>query len=264
MAKADIWMPLYIGDYLRGTTRLNTEQHGAYLLLIMDYWGNGPPPDDDTILASICRASPQSWKKLKPVISGFFTAQDGAWHHARIDDEIQKAKNGKEKAGAKAAAAAEARWGKEAAKHDKNNAPSNTSSYAPSIDEALHKECPSPSPTSLKTKPKSKADATASRLPADWTPDPGDIEFCKTERPDLDPLAVAAQFVDYWIAQPGVKGRKVSWPATWRNWVRNQRAAQPRAGPAKPEKFDPLAYINRNRTSNHERTIDIDANGEPV
>ena len=30
-------------------------------------------------------------------------------------------------------------------------------------------------------------------------------------------------FRDYWVAQPGQKGRKADWEATWRNWVRNQK-----------------------------------------
>lgn len=28
------------------------------------------------------------------------------------------------------------------------------------------------------------------------------------------------RFRDYWAAQPGAKGRKADWDATWRNWVR--------------------------------------------
>jgi hypothetical protein len=76
------------------------------------------------------------------------------------------------------------------------------------------------------------ADAPASRLPADWTPSPDDIAFCKTERPDLDATATGARFHDYWVAQPGAKGKKTDWPATWRNWVRNEKPGQQaRAGP---------------------------------
>lgn len=41
--------------------------------------------------------------------------------------------------------------------------------------------------------------------------------------------------------------------------------AQARASPsARPEKFDPTAYVNRNRKIPDERTIDIDATGEPI
>lgn len=79
--------------------------------------------------------------------------------------------------------------------------------------------------------PKSKT-ATATRLPADWVMSEQDSDFCKTERPDLSPEVVATRFRDYWIATPGAKGRKLDWSATWRNWVRNEKAiAQPRASP---------------------------------
>lgn len=83
------------------------------------------------------------------------------------------------------------------------------------------------------------------RLPKDWEPDDEQIAFCRNERPDLDPRGVASRFRDHWIAQPGVKGRKSDWPATWRNWVRNERASA-RASPT-TEKFDPVAYVNSNR-----------------
>lgn len=74
---------------------------------------------------------------------------------------------------------------------------------------------------------KKKTDAPATRLPADWKPSESEIEFLKQNRPDLDLHDVADQFRDYWVAQPGTKGKKVDWTATWRNWVRNQRNSQP-------------------------------------
>ena len=93
---------------------------------------------------------------------------------------------------------------------------------------------------------KAEAKATASRLPADWSASVDDIEFCKAERPDLVPTQTEQRFRDYWIAQPGVKGRKADWPATWRNWVRNERAAHGAAA-GRPAKFDPTAFVNRGR-----------------
>ncbi|MBW3498855.1 hypothetical protein [Janthinobacterium sp. NKUCC08_JDC] len=96
-----------------------------------------------------------------------------------------------------------------------------------------------------RAKATSKAEATASRLPADWSASADDIEFCKAERPDLVPAQTEQRFRDYWIAQPGVKGRKADWPATWRNWVRNERAPHGAAG--RTAKFDPTAFVNRGR-----------------
>ena len=249
MAKADIWMPLYIGDYLADTTRLTTEQHGAYLLLIMDYWRNGSPPDDDSILASVCRTTSQNWKKLRPALVCFFDVINGHWTHTRIEKEIKDAKEGKAKAEAKALKAAEARWGKHA------------TSNAPSITQAMHDECPLQSPSkSIKQKTK-KTDATASRLPTDCMPTFSDVQFCSSERPDLVINSIASQFRDYWIAQPGTKGKKLDWAATWRNWVRNQRVQTKINNSEKQPKWDPTAYVNRNREMPNVRT-ERDITGE--
>jgi uncharacterized protein YdaU (DUF1376 family) len=241
MEKADVWMPLFIGDYLADTGRLTTEQHGAYFLLIMDYWRNGPPPDDECTLAQITRLSPDAWSIAQAKLKQLFSIEGGAWHHKRIDAELAAAKVNKGKAQAKAKAAAAARWGKT---HD--DAPSN----APSIPQAMHEECPSPSPSPIPLKEKSKAEsAPASRLPPDWAPSEDDIKFCEAERPDLLAAGVADRFRDYWIAQPGVKGRKTNWVATWRNWVRNERRAQqasppPRASPTTPSRHSNFEKID--------------------
>lgn len=64
-----------------------------------------------------------------------------------------------------------------------------------------------------------------SRLPDDWMPSEADAAFCQKHRPDLNPAEVAERFRDYWMAQPGTKGRKSNWSACWRTWCRNERRA---------------------------------------
>ena len=59
-----------------------------------------------------------------------------------------------------------------------------------------------------------------SLMPESWA------MFCAKERPDLNIMQTWEQFRDYWIAQPGQKGVKLNWDATWRNWVRNQKKTQ--------------------------------------
>ncbi|WP_440110283.1 hypothetical protein [Acidovorax sp. BL-A-41-H1] len=61
-------------------------------------------------------------------------------------------------------------------------------------------------------------------LPADWTLPDDWKTWAVNERPDVDVVTVAESFRDFWIAKPGKDGRKTDWQATWRNWVRNQRA----------------------------------------
>lgn len=85
--KTDIWMPIYIGDYLADTGHLSTTQHGAYLLLMMHYWRKRELPDDDKQLAAIAKLPLRIWLDIKDTIQGFF--HDG-WKHKRIEGELQK------------------------------------------------------------------------------------------------------------------------------------------------------------------------------
>jgi uncharacterized protein YdaU (DUF1376 family) len=89
--KTDIWMPLYIGDYLSDTQHLNTQQHGAYLLLMMAYWKSGPLPDDEEQLSAIAKLTGDSWIKAWGVLQPFFPVNgDGRRHNKRCDQERDK------------------------------------------------------------------------------------------------------------------------------------------------------------------------------
>lgn len=71
--------------------------------------------------------------------------------------------------------------------------------------------------------PSPEKSGRGTRLPADWSLPDQWRAFCVSQRPDLDPRAVAERFADHWRAEPGAKGRKTDWLATWRNWVRGER-----------------------------------------
>lgn len=138
--EASAWMPLYVGDYLGDTQRLTTEQHGAYLLLMLDYWRNGPPPDDDDVLQQITKLDKARWKRCRPILARMFKVANGEWRHKRIDHELEQAQDNASRRSEKAKRAAQARWG------DRND---DAASNAPSMPQALLDECPPPSPSPL-------------------------------------------------------------------------------------------------------------------
>lgn len=93
--------------------------------------------------------------------------------------------------------------------------------------------------------PPSRADAKGQRLPQGWRPAPDLLEWAKGKRPDLDLADELDRFRDYWNAQPGAKGRKTDWPATYRNWIRgaNGKPAgkfQPQTPPHNPGGISPV------------------------
>ena len=64
--------------------------------------------------------------------------------------------------------------------------------------------------------------ALGTRLTDDWQPSAADIEWAEQNEPTVDWRREADKFRDYWIAKPDLQGgRRTSWPATWRNWLRN-------------------------------------------
>jgi uncharacterized protein YdaU (DUF1376 family) len=81
------WMPLYVADYLADTTHLTTQQHGAYLLLMLRYWATGSIPHDDAQLAQITRLEYPVWQREKTVILAFFHED---LTHKRIEQELKK------------------------------------------------------------------------------------------------------------------------------------------------------------------------------
>jgi len=87
-------------------------------------------------------------------------------------------------------------------------------------------------------KAKAQPGARGARLPSDWVADDELLAWAMQKRPDVDPDLETEKFVNYWVAMPGAKGRKLDWSATWRNWILGARST-PRYAPTLPEAAPP-------------------------
>ena len=84
------FMKLYVSDYLADTTHLTTEEHGAYLLLLMNYWQTEKPLNNrNNRLAHVVHLSIQRWEDVKQTLSEFFDITDDVWTHHRVDADLQ-------------------------------------------------------------------------------------------------------------------------------------------------------------------------------
>lgn len=78
--------------------------------------------------------------------------------------------------------------------------------------------------TSSKNKTQTESpDPKGSRLAPDWLLPDEWAEWCRENRPDLNPASVADGFRDFWVGKAGAAARKADWKATWRNWCRGQK-----------------------------------------
>jgi len=82
------YIQLYVADYLADTMHLTTEEHGAYLLLIMNYWQTAKPIPKKR-LASVARLSNDRWKSVEVSLNEYFTEDEqGCWYHSRIAQDL--------------------------------------------------------------------------------------------------------------------------------------------------------------------------------
>jgi uncharacterized phage protein (TIGR02220 family) len=86
-------MPFYVGDYLRDTMWLTTEEHGCYCLLLMHYWARGKLTDDIGKLLMITRLPVEKKNALENILATYFQHGDGVYIQKRAEKELVRAKN---------------------------------------------------------------------------------------------------------------------------------------------------------------------------
>ena len=116
-------MPLFTDAYLADTRHLTTEEHGAYLLLLMCAWRSRrcALADEDKALARIAGLTPARWRRMRPTLEAFFVVSDGLWKQGKLTsvyDDVAKRVSRNRISGAKGGRALAAKKRSQAGKTD--------------------------------------------------------------------------------------------------------------------------------------------------
>lgn len=196
-----------IADYRSATVHLSNEEDLAYRrLLDMYYDMEAKIPLDTQWVARRIRVESTV---VKNVLVDMFEQHEDGWFHARCQETIEHyhAMAEKNRANGKLGGRRKNPVGSDSQPSAKatNNQELETNNKKPIVNTSQR----------------------GSRLANDWIlPDEWEY-WANKERPDLNAKQVADQFKDFWCAKPGKDGVKLDWQATWRNWVRNQKAIKP-------------------------------------
>jgi hypothetical protein len=91
----------------------------------------------------------------------------------------------------------------------------------------------------------------ATRLPEDFIPTPGMRAWFADEKLHelIDARTEHDKFMDHWLSVPGVKGRKIDWGRTWRNWMRESADRARRYGRRPGTALSPVSGAPRHYQS---------------
>ena len=213
------YFPFHIGDYAVHTRHLTLMEDLAYRrLLDLYYTRETVLPDAESSARLI--GMREHVTEVQTVLNDFFTKTEAGFTHKRCDAELAKfaamAEGGKR--------GAAKRWAKG------GDSPPIATPSPPVTPPNANQE---PRTKNHNQEPREKNIARGSRLPDDWQPENEGREFALSVGVSGDTFQnEALKFFDYWRAQPGQKGVKTDWPATWRNWCRNAKPGIGRAPPA--------------------------------
>jgi len=204
MPKVDIWMPVYIGDYLGDTTELSAAEHGAYLLLLMHYWlKKGEIGNDVERLARVCKTDKET---CSFILGYYFTLEGGAYKNKRADEEMKNAENRRQSASEN---------GKKGGRPPKEN-PQETGGFS----EGNPQKSSSSSSSSSSSHEERKEETGKPSSTHFQKPTLEEVEkYCLERRNGID----ASRFLDYYESKGWIIGKTKmkDWQAAVRTWERS-------------------------------------------
>lgn len=233
------WMPLDVRRLLDSDLWILStgDELKAAIALWAKAWQQVPAaslPDDDRLLRHLSGAG-EAWPRVKEMaLRGFQRCSDGRLYHAVLAEKALEAWAERQRQRDR-----QRKWRERAASRAGDGdvtvtSPPDDASRDRDVthdrdrdrDRDRNRDSPDRPVEGVQGDERAARADRGSRLPAGWRPSDEDRAFAAGLGVAVD--REAASFVDYWRAQPGQKGRKSDWSATWRNWVR--KSAERRQG----------------------------------
>ncbi len=242
-------MPWFPRDFLAATRAMRLAERGAYRELLDYQWEMGGLPTDRERLARLLGITAEEFCDIWPAIADKFLVDGAYMHNQRLEEHRKKAIEQRDRKRGAALATNAKRYAERPAErtHCASLSDTHTDALSDSLSASPPSPSPSPSPSEESlghTSPQiptssgaDRADARGRKGPIGTRiPDPFEVSdamraWAAQEFPNVDAKAVTAEFVDYWTAVPGPKGRKLDWEATWRNRVREKAGRVSRGSP---------------------------------
>ncbi len=226
----------YPRDFIEGTIGMPFELKAAYrLVLDLIYMQGGNLPDDARYISGLLGCTIRKWGSMRAdlISMGKIEVTGEFLTNKRAVIELETTRKFTEKQA-----------------ENRSNPNKNNGLKSPPCD---HTDTDTDNTSSLRSDVKAQAPAKAkrgSRLPDDFVAD-----FSEASRLGLseaDAIREADKFRDYWHSQPGQRGVKLDWQATWRNWCRSAverkpHRKEPPPKPSTPRNAGEAAYLELQR-----------------
>ena len=111
--RVDVYLPLYVRDFLTSTIGWTAEERGHYLTLLMIQWDRGSLPAEAAELERLSPGVSQCWSLLA---GKFPVCEDGTRRNAKLEEHRDRCIGIREKRSQAAKSAASGRWSGDASR----------------------------------------------------------------------------------------------------------------------------------------------------
>jgi len=210
------WFKFFAADYLLDpdVDAIPSEAEGLLIRMWCLCHLEGSCPADPQELARKTRRTLQCVLQCKQHCEPFFDLQEGRFYSRRMEEEKQRSNQARENASKRY----EQRTSADGNANGSANGSANRTAQSQSQSHSHSQRQEKLSDAGASVPSKVSPIARGTRLPQNFAITEEHRKFASEIGADVD--REFETFRDYWVAQPGQKGVKTEWNATFRNWLR--------------------------------------------